>query len=733
MAMPTVSLALMWHQHQPYYPDDVSSENPMPWVRLHGTKDYLGMALHLEEVPEFRCTINLVPSLLLQIQAYVDGATDRHLRVSRAPADGLTRDDVLYLLDHFFMANPDAMIRPYPRYHELYLQRGLGSDTAEQALHRFRERDLRDLQVWSNLTWMHPLLFDREPGLAELRAKGQRFSEDEKNWLLDTQRELLARIIPLHRELAERGQVELTTTPFYHPILPLLLDKRLAREAMPDVNLPAHRDGYPEDAEVHVRRAVEYHQSVFGERPRGMWPSEGSVCQPLIPLLARHGIQWVATDEEILGCSLNGKVGRDGRGHVRHPELLYRPWRVAESGEELSIVFRDHSMSDQVGFHYQRSPGPVAAADFLGKVHAIGDACRQNPATLVPVILDGENCWEYYPDGGVSFLRSLYQGAVRDASVRPVTVGEFLREHPPAPADTLPRLFAGSWISHNFAIWVGHPEDNRAWDLLHQAREFLVREARSGRHDPETLSRAWDEVFIAEGSDWFWWYGDDHSSALDALFDELFRKHLRNVYSLLGDDPPGSLFTPISKGAASRSIHDQPTSFLNVKVDGRSTYFEWINAARYACGNERGTMALVAKGLLQSVWFGFCAERLLVRVDTEGGPAAERLAAVTRLRVGFVDPAGWDVVVLNPSEPRPVGHVGHDGETSGNGTSVEVATGKILELAVPFGRLGLRAGDPVRFYVELLSDDASLDRAPREGIFELTVPSPDFERLMWQV
>ena len=195
------------------------------------------------------------------------------------------------------------------------------------------------------------------------------------------------------------------------------------------------------------------------------------------------------------------------------------------------------------------------------------------------MILDGENCWEYYPDGGVSFLRSLYQGGrPRPAASGRSTVGEYLREHP--PRDTLPRLFAGSWISHNFAIWIGHAEDNRAWDALHATRAVPRRSRRSrAAHDPETLARAWDEIYIAEGSDWFWWYGDDHSSAQDALFDHLFRKHLRNVYTLLGDDPPGHLFTPISQAAPHRPIHDQPTSFLNVKVDGRSTYFEWINAA----------------------------------------------------------------------------------------------------------------------------------------------------------
>ncbi len=729
--MATVSLAIWWHQHQPYYPDDVGGENPMPWVRLHATKDYLGMALHLEEVPEFRCTINLVPSLLAQLQAYVNGATDTHLNMSRRPAEDLNQDDACYVLDNFFMANPDSMIRPHPRYHELYMMRSSWNSSAKEALVRFHARDLRDIQVWSNLAWIHPLLFEKDPGLAEFKAKARHYSEADKEWFLIKQRELLGRVIPLHRELAARGQVELTTTPYYHPILPLLLDKTSAREGMPDVSLPEYRGGYPEDAAEHVRRAIDSHTQLFGERPRGMWPSEGSVSQSIIPLLAEHGIEWIATDEEILGCSTHGKIGRDGRGHVRHPELLYRAWKVREAGHELAVLFRDHALSDQIGFHYQRSAGSVAAADFLGKLAAIGDACRHNHATVVPVILDGENCWEYYPDGGVSFLRSLYQGAARDPRVRPVKAGEFLREHP--PVDSLPRLFAGSWISHNFAIWIGHPEDNQGWDALHAARRFLVDEEHSGRYDSATLARAWNEIYIAQGSDWFWWFGDDHSSALDGLFDHLFRKHLRNVYALLGCDPPGSLFAPISRGGGRRLIHDQPISFSRVKIDGHAPYFEWIDAARYVCGNDRGTMTLVARGLLASIWFGFDAERLLVRIDTEGGRARERLAEVERLRIGFVDPAEREIVVLDPSVARPVAVLKHAGRTVANGTTIPAATGAIFELAAPFARLDLEPGDPIRFYVELQKGDSSLDRAPREGVFELVVPSPDFERIMWQV
>ena len=194
-----------------------------------------------------------------------------------------------YLLDNFFMANPDTMIRPHPRYHELYLLRSSWSSSAREALPRFRIRDLRDLQVWSNLAWIHPLLFEQERDLAEFKAKGRHYTEDEKQWFLARQRELVARVIPLHKKLAARGQIELTTTPFYHPILPLLLEKTAAREAMPDVPLPSYRGGYPDDAAVQVRRAVESHIRHFGEPPRGMWPSEGSVSQAIIPLLARPG------------------------------------------------------------------------------------------------------------------------------------------------------------------------------------------------------------------------------------------------------------------------------------------------------------------------------------------------------------------------------------------------------------------------------------------------------------
>jgi alpha-amylase/alpha-mannosidase (GH57 family) len=734
--MADVQLALLWHQHQPYYPDDIAGDNHMPWVRLHGVKDYYGMALHLLEFPEMRCTINLVPSLLVQLQAYAErAATDQFLTLSRRPADGLSENDCLFLLDNFFMADPEQMIRPHRRYGELYQRRGAGRNTAREALRRFQEKDFRDLQVWFNLSWVHPLALERDAFLRELHDKGRHFTEEDKQLLLDKHLEILRSVIGLHQKLQSNGQVELTTTPFYHPILPLLLDKKLAREALPDIKLPRHTGGYPEDAAVQVRRAVEEHAKTFGKPPRGMWPAEGSVCQALVPLLAQHGIHWIATDEEILSASTHGFVSRDNRGHMRNPDQMYRPYKVVEAGHELAVVFRDHALSDRIGFHYQRSDPIAAADDFVQQVRSIGQAVTGTQPALVSVILDGENCWEHYNGGGVAFLRALYERCVRTRDLQPVQVGDFLEKHP--PRDTLTHLFAGSWIGHNFAIWVGHEEDNTAWDALHRTREHLLERTQQELASAEQLRRAWEELYIAEGSDWFWWFGDDHSSAQDAEFDYLFRKHLQNVYILLGEIPPPQLARPIIR-RGQRAIHTSPRAFLDVKVDGRRTFFEWLNAGHYTCQNDRGTMALAALGPMKDVYFGFHPQTLLIRIDFDG-PARDALMDFDALSIGFVEPAGYEVRVTDLARSKPnVRFHARPQATSETGRAeptghLEVGVDQILEVAIPFASLNISVDQPIQFFVELLQGGQSSDRAPREGTINLTCPSADFEQINWDV
>jgi hypothetical protein len=430
---------------------------------------------------------------------------------------------------------------------------------------------------------------------------------------------------------------------------------------------------------------------------------------------------------------------------------MYRAYRLAEGGHELGIVFRDHALSDLIGFHYQRSDPVAAADDFVSRVRAIGQAVPESQPALVTVILDGENCWEHYPGGGVAFLRALYERCTHAGDLRSYRIGDYLRQRP--PSDTLPHLFAGSWISHNFAIWIGHEEDNTGWDALHHAREHLrqreqqirdsIKSQEGAKADPsdEALSpshalalshlrQAWEEIYIAEGSDWFWWYGDEHSSAQDALFDYLFRKHLQNVYLLLGDTPPPELARPISR-RSQRILHTVPRAFLDVKVNGRPTFFEWLCAGRYTSQNERGTMTQGARGPIKEILFGFNLQSLLVRVDFDQ-PARTALADFDMLRVGFLEPSGWELRIERPGAPKPLPRLFREGRLA---EAPEVALGidRVAEIALPFARLGVQVDQPLSFYVELLEGRQSVDRAPREGAIHLTCPSPDFEQIMWNV
>lgn len=763
----SIPIAIVWHQHQPYYKNLATGELAMPWVRLHGIKDYYGMAKLVERCPGMRCTINMVPSLVAQLLDYVEHkATDEFLKRTEIPADGLSEPDAIFVLDHFFMAQWDRMIRIYPRFAELLELRRFGRRPAKRALVDFSEQDLRDLQVWFNLSWFHPASFEESDVLRSLREKGRGFNEDDKAALLKVQDEVLARILPLHAELVNRGQVELTTTPFYHPIMPLLCDMRCAREAMPKNPMPAGHSSLAEDAEAQIAKAVEFHQRVFGTRPVGMWPSEGSVSPDILPLLERHGIRWIATDEQILSASLSTGL-RGGFGKLERPELLYRPWRAQVNGAGIDIVFRDHELSDLVGFQYQGWDGEAAAADFVARVQ---HGAKNKPAgaeTLVSVILDGENCWEHYPDQGVKFLSTLYRTLAEGKSgVHPTRVADFLNGTP--PTHRLEKLFSGSWINHNFYIWIGHQEDRKAWEYVFRVREDLVRETlRRGEAVPSlqagtpadgwprfkdpALAHAWEELYIAEGSDWYWWYGDDHTSGNDEAFDRLFRTHLKNIYTFLALTPPLFLDDPI-KVFAREGAYTLPSQLLQITLDGRaSTYFEWIGAGRYRPEKEGGVMTAAGAPLVHQILFGYEKDRLCVRVDfheleqeiqasaSESHPASQSAAqsshiapaiqAATNLRVLFAEPKGLALKV----EAGPPVNILHEGPWPDGQNGARVAWDEIVELNVPFQSLGLAPGQDVAFYIEVTATGGSSERFPRSGSLKMTVPPLNIEEHEWMV
>ncbi|MBN1477899.1 hypothetical protein JXA47_14185, partial [Candidatus Sumerlaeota bacterium] len=445
-------VALVWHQHQPHYRDLMTHEHVMPWVRLHATKDYLDMALILDEFPDMHMTINLVPSLVEQLEEFARGeADDPWLTLVERPAEELDPREKSLVLQRLFSANFDTMIAPHPRYRELHRRRGWSSDPAEieRRVHLFRNGDWRDIQVWFQLAWTDPLLIERDPELRALVEKGTGFTEEEKRALLDKQRAIIGEIMPVHRRLQESGQLEVTTSPFYHPILPLLCDTDWAKQARPDIALPSRRYRHPEDAEAQVREGLAFMAERLGAPPRGMWPSEGSVCPEVIPILARAGVEWIATDEEVLAKSLGIPLfTRDRRMRVNNMDALYRPYTIEIDGARMSMIFRDHELSDFIGFRAaDQDPTEAAKAliERLRDIHAHLNSTGE--PHLVSIILDGENCWEFYRDDGLPFLRALYGGLCDDPDLLPTRVCDFLDAHP--PQHSLPKLHAGSWINHD--------------------------------------------------------------------------------------------------------------------------------------------------------------------------------------------------------------------------------------------------------------------------------------------
>lgn len=734
-------IALLWHMHQPYYEDLVTGEHILPWVRLHGLKDYYGMVALLREFPSVRMTFNLVPSLLVQLQAFAENrARDRHLEVGLKPADSLTDEDRAFMISNFFHAQRTRMIEAYPRYRELFERRealgGRSSDAAIRTAARdFSETDLRDLQVWHKLAWIDPSYLDADQRILALLDKGRAFNEADKQTLREVELEILQRTIPEYRAAVERGQIEVSTSPFYHPILPLLCDTDVYLRTHPRSRMPRHRFRHPDDAAEQLVRASTYISSLFGQRPVGLWPSEGSVSEAIVPLAHAAGFTWLATDEIILERTLRHPFVRDSRGQLEEPELLYRPYTLRADGSAIHGVFRDHTLSDLIGFTYSSWDGVEAARDFTGRLREAGRrfAARTGGGeATIPVILDGENAWEHFPDGGRPFLRALYRALSDDPELHTVTCADACARSSAA----LDGLFPGSWINGDFYTWMGHADDHRAWDQLARARQAL--EVSAGT-DAAAVARAREEVLIAEGSDWFWWYGDDHSSEHDFVFDDLFRRHLRNVYRTLGQPVPDELFaTNITTALPpSASAVEAPLGLLHPTIDGEETsYFEWLGAgvydARVTAGamQQAGTRPIAAR-LLR---FGFDLGHLYLRLDLDDHAGAT-IASTAGVDVTFLRPPDLRVTLAFGNQAATtIMRRGTDGSwTESSIQGARATLGRVLEVAIPLGALAVKAGDTISFFVGLMDGGYEIERHPPDRPIEALVPSADFEALHWTV
>lgn len=726
-----LQIAFVWHMHQPDYREAGSQSMALPWVRLHALKDYYDMPARLEAFPGIKQTFNLVPSLVEQVECYLNGWSDRELDLLKIPADELDSDAKKSMLESFFMAPPDTMIRPYPRYAALF--EDYRSIAPAELVHRWSASDWRDLQFWRQLAWIDPLIRRQDSEIAALIEQGTHFREDQKELLLERMNHWIGESLAVYRRLQDAGQIEVTVTPYYHPILPLLIDPASTHEAMPDCPLHPNHQPHPEDARAQMEKAIRFYEDRFGRKPRGVWPSEGSVSQKVAELFADLGIEWLASDEAILARSIGAPLAHGAGKSKGDRNRLYRSYRV-NSGHGPTMVFRDHALSDLIGFDYhQHWDGKSAAKDFLSRLHTIRETWDEPGAPLVMVILDGENCWEYYPNDGEDFLDSLYEAIQSDPAIEAVTVSEALKGRESLPIE---RLSAGSWINGNFHIWIGEESDRKAWTLLENARSALAQAEAAGKCSPEVLREAWEEIYIAEGSDWFWWFGDTHSTAQIGHFDRMFRQHLIHVYELLGLRAPGELLVPIEM-VADRVVRRFESQFPSPPIiDGKeSHYYEWKAAIEFEPAGQSGAMKTAEKSGVRKLYYGGDRGNFYLRVDVN--PPSTRKS----------DPAQWEISITHPSnlqlrfipegdryriekksEPDPAEGAVVWGPLE---ESLVQAAGKgLFETAIPWSVLEAGEADSISFYVTKTSGGES-EMVPTLSTLDLKRPGRSSSTRPW--
>ncbi len=703
-------VTFLWHMHQPYYKNIENNKFILPWVRMHAVKDYYDMVSILDRYPAVKQNFNLVPSLLLQIEEYIAGATDIFMDMTLKAPEELNDDEKVFILFNFFMANWNTMIYPYPRYAELLEKRGENTnpDEIKGMLSKFDSRDIRDLQVWFNLAWIDTDFFAMYPELNAIKEKGEDFTEEEKRAVIDSHIKIMKLIIPKYKEAQEAGRVELSTTPFYHPILPLVADTETAKICMPGIPLD-FRFSHPGDASAQVKKGLEYFESRFGRRPAGMWPSEGSVSPAVMEILAENGVKWAATDENILKKSL------EMAGQPVTTDTIYRPYECKTEKGNVMMAFRSLHLSDLIGFNYQNWKAEDAAANFIHELHQIRNKLDGGPYA-VNIILDGENCWEYYYNDGKSFLNALYEGLSREADIKCVHIGELEGIFSDKPA--IEKIYPGSWINHDFYIWIGHEEDKKSWKLLQKVRDDLAAWESQNQGEGDKLSKAWESLYIAEGSDWNWWYGDDHSSRNDNEFDNLYRLHLMNVYRAIGLEIPAILYEPIKRGETAFDV--EPSMMISPDIDGRITdFYEWKGAGVYDLSKQGGAMHK-ADLIFESMHYGFDFDRFYIRLD----PAQKEAVP----GAGFAFSFKW--------ADRQGKASFLNGVKSGEGINADAANfsmGAIFEASFCFSCFeNLNEDEPIWLKIEITKAGSKAEDIPSHGYLKIMRPDRHFISKNWK-
>jgi len=716
-----LNIAFLWHYHQPYY-KNTHGVYQMPWVRFHATKDYLDVIKTLHAFPEIKQTFNFVPSLLSQLLDYTQrDARDTVWQLSEIPAKKLNVSQKKAILNSFFLANEAYLIKPFPRYFALFKKYtvDLKNLPARKRVSQFSEQDFRDLQVWYNLTWIGAASRDREK-IQALFQKGENFSEADKTVLFEEIRNMMLALIPMYKSMWESGQIELTTSPFYHPILPLLIDTNIAN--ITDSTELLHPPfQHPEDALAQIKRGLNFFKKHFGKKPNGLWPPEGAISADTLKLIARQRLNWIVTDSAIFTKSTFANSPH---------HKVYQPHLFKSGRQKLHIFFRDHHLSDAISFVYGNWETEDAVEDLISRLHTLrGEIIAQTGQKglanhIVSIVCDGENCWEYYPNNGHDFLARLYQRLSESPLLKTRTFSEFLDKQPEAPVlETVP---PGSRIQGNFNIWIGGNEDRKAWAFLKQTRDFLTEREQKGYLTRHTSAKAWEQIYIAEGSDWCWWYGDEHSSSQDMEFDQLFREHLMRVYELAGEEIPGALYKTIKRTHFDRFAAIRPLNFIHPQISGEIEHIhEWAGAAVFDTDKTGQAAVPQSERIISKLHVGFDQDYFYFRLDffEKPDPFYEFVIAAKL-------PHTFNLVI------SPLRGVIEKMAPGTRSTERVVLTpkfklGHICETGISFENLALDPGETFGFQMIIKQFGQTLETFPHAQVIEIEVPDENFEERSW--
>lgn len=595
-----LSIAFYWHMHQPVYQLSPEGDYLMPWVRLHAVKDYLDMLLIGKKFKNLKLNFNLVPVLLDALIDYGENEMhDIHSRLTITDIDDLTDDDKKFIINNFFDANYHSMILPNQEYERL-LQKYQAGD--ENNIDIFSPQEYSDLMALFNLAWIDPSFKNMYPEVKALIKKGKNYSLSDRIKIIEIHRDIIRKIIPSYKKFADEGKIEITTSPYYHPILPIMLDLKEIRKTS-STTFP-HNLKMELDAKMQTEMALDRVQELFGKRPKGIWPSEHCISPKELDLFKSLGIEWTISDEGILSNSINFEFIRDFRGYLEDPYHLLKSYKYKNG---LNIIFRDSVLPNLIGFEYPNHDPENAANDLYDRIKSAQSKLLSSPDEhhLLTIAMDGENCWENYTHDGSTFLETIYGLIENDPTLETVLISDYIAKDTPKP---LNKISSGSWVNRNFKLWIDEPLKNLAWTYLKQVRDDFSNYVKKNPINPN-IEAARKELFICEGSDWFWWYGEPNNSGRDNIFDYIFREHLKNIYFYLDIEPPEYLDTPLLSAISKPSRY--PKGEFTPVIDGKEKDDEsWLNAG---CINIPDGPVLKENKFYDKICFGYDKDNLYLR------------------------------------------------------------------------------------------------------------------------